>query len=284
MESIEISWLLTLRLKPPHANYHSAYRLRRAGLFRRRDEGCDSLDSILTRRSSISRTRFRHRIFRRPPSLCSACYKDFPAGTIHLAVVDPGVGSDRRAILVECANQFFIGPDNGLFSWISEREGKFSAWQITNEQLLQKLGQFDFSWPRRVCACGRSAVQRRRAAGVGPPLENIVMLAPLLPRTTTDTIEGSLIHIDRFGNCITNFTSAHINEEQIAAGAKLIVNNKEITSIRRFFADQSAPGSELFMLVGSAGFVEIAAQNASAAGILSAKRGDSVLLVHGDRA
>ena len=66
-----------------------------------------------------------------------ACYKDFPAGTIHLAVVDPGVGSDRRAILVECANQFFVGPDNGLFSWISEREGNFSAWEITNEQVFE---------------------------------------------------------------------------------------------------------------------------------------------------
>ena len=118
----------------------------------------------------------------------------------------------------------------------------------------------------------------------GPPLESIVTLAPLSPRTTADAIEGFIIHIDRFGNCITNFTGEHINEERIAAGAKLIVNKREITSIRKFFADQDGPRNDLFMLVGSAGFVEIAAQNASAAAILSAKRGDTVLLVHDDDA
>jgi S-adenosylmethionine hydrolase len=123
-----------------------------------------------------------------------------------------------------------------------------------------------------------------RPSEVGPPLQNIVTLAPLSPRTTVDAIEGSIIHIDRFGNCITNFTTEHVDEKRIAAGAKLIVNNKEITSIRKFFADQSGPKNELFMLFGSAGFVEIAAQNASAAAILSAKRGDSVLFVHDDRA
>lgn len=213
-----------------------------------------------------------------------ACYKDFPAGTIHVAVVDPGVGSDRRAIIVECGGQFFLGPDNGLFSWICEREGKFSARQITNERLFRNPVSPTFHG-RDVFAPVAAALSNDLAAAeVGPPLENIVRLAPLFPRTTDDGIEGSLIHIDRFGNCITNFTSEHINEERIAAGAKLIVNDKEISSIRRFFADQSGPKNELFMLVGSAGFVEIAAQNDSAAAILSAKRGDSVLLVYYDRA
>jgi S-adenosyl-L-methionine hydrolase (adenosine-forming) len=212
-----------------------------------------------------------------------ACYKEFPAGTIHLAVVDPGVGSDRRAILVACANQFFIGPDNGLFSWVSEREGKYSAWQITNERLFRNPVSSTFHG-RDVFAPVAAALSKGLgAAEVGPPLENIVLLAPLVPRATADAIEGSLIHIDRFGNCITNFTSEHINAERMAAGAKLIVNHKEITSIRRFFADQGAPKNDLFMLVGSAGFVEIAAQNTSAAEVLSAKRGDSVLLVHDDR-
>jgi S-adenosyl-L-methionine hydrolase (adenosine-forming) len=213
-----------------------------------------------------------------------ACYKEFPAGTIHLAVVDPGVGSDRRAILVRCANQIFIGPDNGLFSWVNEREGEFSAWQITNEQFFRSPISSTFHGRDVFAPVAAALSSGVTAAEVGPRLENIVMLTHLTPRTTADAIEGSLIHIDRFGNCITNFTSEHINEERIAAGAKLIVNHKEITSIRRFFADQSAPKDELFMLVGSAGFVEIAAENASAAAILSASRGDSVYLVDDHRA
>jgi S-adenosyl-L-methionine hydrolase (adenosine-forming) len=213
-----------------------------------------------------------------------ACYKDFPAGTIHLAVVDPGVGSDRRAIMIECGGQFFVGPDNGLFSWICEREGNFSAWAITNEEFFRNPVSSTFHG-RDVFAPAAAALSKGVApAEFGPSLEKINMLAPLLPRPTTDAIKGFIIHLDRFGNCITNFTSEHINEERIAAGAKLIGNQKEITSMRKFFADQSAPKAELFMLAGSAGFVEIAAQNASAAAILLAKRGDLVLLVYDDGA
>ena len=213
-----------------------------------------------------------------------ACYKDFPAGVIHVAVVDPGVGSDRCAILVECANQFFIGPDNGLFSWISEREGNFSAWKITNEKFFRNPVSPTFHG-RDVFAPVAAALSiDTPPKEFGPPLESIVTLAHLWPRTRADAIEGSIIHIDRFGNCITNFLAEHINEERVAAGAKLIVNKREITSIRKFFADQSGPKNELFMLVGSAGFIEIAAQNASAAAILTAKRGDSVLLLSDDRA
>ena len=213
-----------------------------------------------------------------------ACYKDFPAGTIHLAVVDPGVGSNRRPILVETGDQFFIGPNNGLFSWIIDREREFTAWQIANEQLFRKPVSSTFHG-RDVFAPVAGALS------IGVPPEScgaafldLVALERLTPRQTENGFEGSVIHIDRFGNCITNFTAEHIDEERIAAGAKLIVNDKEVSSIRKFFADQSGPKNELFMLVGSAGFVEIASQNASAAAILSAKRGDAVLLVHDHRA
>src|SRR5882724_3274631 len=66
-----------------------------------------------------------------------ATYKDFPSGTIHVAVVDPGVGSSRRPILIQCAEQVFVGPDNGLFSWICEREGRFLARHLTNETFFR---------------------------------------------------------------------------------------------------------------------------------------------------
>jgi S-adenosyl-L-methionine hydrolase (adenosine-forming) len=208
-----------------------------------------------------------------------ACYQDFPAKTIHVAVVDPGVGSNRRAILVECANQFFVGPDNGLFSWITEREGNFSAWQMTNHKFFRRTVSSTFHG-RDVFAPVAAALSTGTSPKeFGSLIENIVRLAPLSPRTTADGMEGSILHIDRFGNCITNFTAEHINKERVVAGAHLIVNKKEITSIRKFFADQSGPKNELFMILGSAGFVEIASQNASAATILSAKRGDSVTFV-----
>jgi S-adenosylmethionine hydrolase len=208
-----------------------------------------------------------------------ACYRDFPDGTVHVAVVDPGVGSDRRAILVECANQFFVGPDNGLFSWVTEREGKYSAWHVTNDKFFRQPVSSTFHGRDVFAPVAAALSTGSLPKEFGPPVEKVVTLAPLMPHRTAETIKGSIIHIDRFGNCITNFTADLINEERFGTGAKLIVNDKAITSIRKFFADQSSPTDELFMLVGSAGFVEIASQNASAATILSAKRGDTVTLV-----
>ena len=213
-----------------------------------------------------------------------SCYADFPAGTIHVAVVDPGVGSNRHALMIECTNQFFVGPDNGLFSWIIEREGNGSAWQITKEQFFRKPVCSTFHGRDVFAPVAAALSTGTPPKDFGPPLENLVTLASLSPRTTADAIEGSIIHIDRFGNCVTNFTAEHIKEERVAAGAKLIVNDKQIDSFRRIFADQDGAKNELIALVGSAGFVEIAVQNASAAATLSAKRGDSVLLVHDDRA
>lgn len=213
-----------------------------------------------------------------------SCYKDFPAGTIHVAVVDPGVGSNRRAILVECADQFFVGPDNGLVSWIIEREGKFVARQITGDHFFRKPISPTFHG-RDVFAPVAGALSKGVAPEeIGPVMDNPVMLPALSPSASGRGLEGSIIHIDRFGNCITSFTTEHVNEERIAAGAKLLVSERQIGSFRRFFADQGGPESELFMLIGSVGFVEIAAQNASAAEILSAKRGDFVLLSDRDHA
>lgn len=213
-----------------------------------------------------------------------ACYRDFPPGTIHVAVVDPGVGSDRRALIVACARQYFVGPDNGLFSWIVEREGAYSAWQVTNDKFFREPVSTTFHGRDVFAPVAAALASGTPPEKFGPRLENIFTLAPLSPRTAAGAIEGSIIHIDRFGNCITNFTAEHVTDERIAAGAKLIVNNKAITSIRKFFADQSGPTNELFMLAGSAGFLEIASQNASAAAILSAKRGDTVTFVTaGDR-
>ena len=207
-----------------------------------------------------------------------ACYKNFPAGTIHVAVVDPGVGSDRFAILVECAGQFFVGPDNGLLSWITERERDFRAWRLTNEKFFRKPVSTTFHG-RDVFAPVAAALSTGGAPKeFGPALDDIVALERLAPRQTQNGFEGSVIHVDRFGNCITNFTRAHIDKSGMAAGAKLNMNGREVTSLRKFFSDRDSEQTETFMLIGSAGFVEIAAQNASAAAILSAKCGDAVLL------
>jgi hypothetical protein len=213
-----------------------------------------------------------------------AAYKDFPAGTIHVAVVDPGVGSTRKPILIECGGQFFVGPDNGIFSWICEREGSSRAIHLTNEAF--------FRHPVSKTFHGRDIfgpVAAALSSGVvmtefGEELSDFVRLDPLLPAVRSDgSVEGRVIHIDRFGNCITNLTRDNFSEDQAASGAQLRINGRELTSFRQSFSEGAVAGDDLFYLVGSAGFLEIAARNSSAARVLNAERGHRVIVVTNPR-
>jgi len=211
-----------------------------------------------------------------------AAYPAFPAGTIHLAVVDPGVGSQRRPLAIECAGQFFVGPDNGIFSWICEREGNSRVIHLLNEKFFHQPVSSTFHG-RDIFAPIAAALSKGLAVEeLGEPLSDYVGLESLaLKRRTDGQAEARIIHIDRFGNCVTNLTREHLSEEWFAGGARLSVNGQEVSGARRFFAESATEQNELFAVFGSAGFLEIAAQNASAASIIKARCGDAVLLISG---
>ena len=206
-------------------------------------------------------------------------YKDFPSSTIHVGVVDPGVGSDRRAILIECAEQYFIGPDNGLFSWICEREGKFVARQLTNEKFFRQPVSATFHGRDIFAPVAAALSNGVSPEEFGPLIEDIVLLESLEPKATAKGIEARIIHIDRFGNCITNLRREHFGGEEVSVGMSLRISGKRVTSFRKFFSQSKSHGDdELFMIVGSAGFVEIASRNASAASMLNARSGQPIIL------
>lgn len=205
-----------------------------------------------------------------------AVYRNFSAGTIHTAVVDPGVGSERRAIIIECADQFFVGPDNGLFSFVVQREGQCRIHQVTNEKFFRHPVSNTFHG-RDIFAPVAAALSNGTAVNeFGPLTDTIIELDTLTPRQIAEgSIAGTIIHIDRFGNCITNLTGKHLGDEN-ADAVQVSVNGRKITSYRQFFS-QAPAEDELFMFLGSAGFIEIAARNASAASILKATRGQSIV-------
>ncbi len=209
-----------------------------------------------------------------------ATYKDFPKGAIHVAVVDPGVGSTRKPILIECGEQFFVGPDNGIFSWICEREGSGRAIHLTNQAFFRQPVSATFHG-RDIFAPVAAALSSGVAmTEFGDRLSDYVRLDPLLPAVASDgSVEGRVIQIDRFGNCITNLTSEHFSADQAASGAKLRFNGREISSFRQSFAEGGEDEDDLFCLVGSAGFLEIAVRNSSAARVLNAERGHRVIVV-----
>lgn len=212
-------------------------------------------------------------------TLLSAC-ETFPAGTIHVAVVDPGVGSARRAILAECAGQLYVGPDNGLFSYVCERAGRARFTHLTNRNFFRSPVSDTFHG-RDIFAPVAAALSNGVAPrDLGEQVEDPSRLPSLAPRVADDgTIEASIIHVDRFGNCVINLTRRDLTDELIARGAAFSVNGRVIRSFRRFFDDGGEDGGgELFAVWGSAGFLEIAAFQTSAAERLGARRGQIVTL------
>lgn len=208
-----------------------------------------------------------------------AAYQSFPTNTIHVAVVDPGVGSERRPVLVSSDSYFFVGPDNGLFSYIFERETSCRVYHLTNEGY--------FRHPVSPTFHGRdifASIAGALSTGVKPDLlgseiKDFITLAPLATRVSEDgTIEARIIHIDHYGNCITNLTRDVFTDEMIAGSASLQVGDHAISSFRQFFAETNASSNELFCFWGSAGFLEIAAFRASAAKILSVERGHTAIV------
>jgi S-adenosylmethionine hydrolase len=209
----------------------------------------------------------------------SAAYQTFPSETIHMVIVDPGVGSARRPILVSSCNQFFVGPDNGLFSFIYEHDPDARVFHLTNEDYFRQPVSTTFHG-RDVFAPVAAALSRGvRPEQLGIEIKDYVRLDHLKPRRKdAQTLQASIIHIDHFGNCITNLTREDVTDEMIARGVRVHVNGREITSFRRHFAEGWGDEDELFIIMGSAGYLEIAAFSASAAQLLDAQPGQLIIV------
>lgn len=213
-----------------------------------------------------------------------AAYSSFPPRTIHVAVVDPGVGSARRPLLIAARGHFFVGPDNGLFSYVCDGAADARFYHLTNEKFFRQPLSRTFHG-RDIFAPVAGALSRNV-----PPSEfgelisgDVRRLAPLAPvREREGAWSARIIHIDRFGNLITNISRRELTEERLAEGVRLEIGGREISSFREFYAEAAtARAGELFAIWGSAGFLEIAANCASAAQLLGASRGQLVRVAGG---
>jgi len=212
-----------------------------------------------------------------------AVYSSFPAGTIHVAVVDPGVGSERRPILMKLGEQFFVGPDNGIFSYVygnyENSGGSAQLFHLTNQEYFRHPISATFHG-RDVFAPVAAALSLGvEPAALGTETTDFVRLATLHPTTSDEgRIAARIIHVDRFGNCVTNLTPNDLTAEMMAAGVTLRINGKSVKSFRSHFAEETIGKEKIFAIWGSAGFLEIAVTNESAAKLLKARRGDSVIV------
>ena len=206
-----------------------------------------------------------------------AAFESFPQGTVHVAVVDPGVGSPRRPLAVEGGGHFFVGPDNGVFGHVYERLQNFRAFHLTNENYFRRSvsstfhGRDIFAPVAAVLSLG---VEIRK---LGPRVEDVERLPFAAPQRLPDgTLTGAVIHVDRFGNLITNVTPQDLPEATPGGNLLILVGGREVRSLRRFFADEGDSAGEPFAIWGSAGLLEIAVFRDSAARALGAGRGTAV--------
>ena len=210
----------------------------------------------------------------------AAAYQSFPAGTIHVAVVDPGVGSTRRPILVSGGGHFFVGPDNGLFTYVYERHPEARVFHLTKEEYFRPSVSATFHGRDVFAPIAGALSKGLRPEQLGDEIADYVHLPQLkLKLLGGNIVEASIIHIDRFGNCVTNLTPGDITDAMLERGVTLTINGWRISSFRRFFADGRDAPNELFAVWGSAGYLEIAAYRASAAQLVGAERGQAVKVI-----
>jgi S-adenosyl-L-methionine hydrolase (adenosine-forming) len=208
-----------------------------------------------------------------------AAHNAFPTDTIHIAVVDPGVGSNRRAILMKVAGQFFVGPDNGIFSYVCDG-AEPRVFHLNNPKYFRHPVSDTFNG-RDIFAPVAAALSRGIAPKkLGVEVDDYVRLPSLKPEISkSGIITGRVIHLDHFGNCVTNITRCELSDKMIDQGIQLLIGDERVVTFHRFFAEETRE-NEGFCVWGSAGFLEVVVKNNSAAKRLKVKRGDSVLVTH----
>lgn len=207
-----------------------------------------------------------------------SCYRYFPEGTIHVAVVDPGVGTERRALLVSAAGSFFVGPDNGLFTEVLEQEAEAKVWQINSPQYrLETIGStFD---GRDVFAPAAAWLSKGvPPAFFGPAVHDPIRRSLAVPVLHEEVLIGKVVSVDRFGNLISNITARQVREFRAAIGQTLEIHigayviNELVGSYSQ--GSRQAPSA----LINSSGNLEIFLQEASAAQNLQVGVGEEVRL------
>ncbi|HEV2198237.1 MAG TPA: SAM-dependent chlorinase/fluorinase [Bryobacteraceae bacterium] len=186
----------------------------------------------------------------------------FPKGAIHLIVVDPGVGSGRRAVLAEAGGQFFVAPDNGVLSMVLAR-GPHKVRAISNVKLALKHVSRTFHGRDIFAPAAAHLARGAKPAQFGKLIHDHVRIEGIGPvEIGPNAWRGAILKADRFGNLITNF---HVEEFSAIKTNPFVVRvgGAQIRRLALTFADTKR--GELAVVVGSSGYLEIVANQASAA-------------------
>lgn len=202
----------------------------------------------------------------------------FPRGTIHVAVIDPGVGTNRRVVAIEAGDQIYVGPDNGLLWPLVERAGSATAVHLTNDRCWLPDVSATFHGRDVMAPVAAHLANAVPLRDTGTAIDSASLVASPLPQPecTTGRIVGSVIDVDRFGNLITNITRKQLTAAGLSSDMVIRCGRCVLDSISRAYGHH-APGTVLALL-DSQGRLEIAVTNGSACRQLNATR-DAVVIV-----
>ena len=203
-------------------------------------------------------------------------YRSFPEGSIHLGVVDPEVGTQREALVVETEGYYFVGPDNGLFTWIYREEEVKQVVGIRNRDFFRKPTSQTFHGRDIFAPIAAHLSLGRKPEEFGVRLDRWSEIDIPEPRTTDKGLMGEVIHIDRFGNLITNLPRRLLEPLADQGPLQIHIIGKRISGLKAAYAE--ARKGELMAIFDSFDLLEISLMGGSAGEALKAAKGDRVEL------
>ncbi len=203
----------------------------------------------------------------------------FPEGTVHVAVVDPSVGTQRRSIIVTTKRSMYVGPDNGLLMLSAQKEKISHIYSITNSKFMQKNVSNTFHGRDIFSPVAAYLIKGIPASRFGPEIMDPCMPIFFQPTIFEQEIHGEAIYIDCFGNIITNITKKHLDTADIKIGDNLSVTLKEkIIDAKMCSTYGEVSVKTPIVIIGSSGFLELAINQGDASKILDVKAGDKLSL------
>lgn len=194
----------------------------------------------------------------------------FPGGSVHLIVVDPGVGGARRALAAAVDGRFIVAPDNGLITRVLRAAGEWVAVEITSRRILRGAISSTFHGRDIFAPAAAHLAAGRPLSEIGARLPNPVLLDVADPRREEGSVHGRIIHADRFGNLISD-----IPADWVDGGYEFRVEDRDVGRLRGSYSDVAH--GEALTLIGSLDTVEVAVRNGSAAETLHLGRGAAIV-------
>lgn len=206
-----------------------------------------------------------------------ASYRYFPQGTVHLAVVDPGVGTERRALAVSAGGHFFVGPDNGIFSSVFRSWPDFNCREIRNRDFVLEPVSATFHGRDVFAPAAAHLSLGVSVEKLGPEAPDPGIVSPPGFRREGENVRGTVVYSDRFGNLVTSIPASEAGN---STEAVVRIGGRTITGVSRSY--ESVEPGEVLAVEGSTGFIEISVNRGSAAEVFG-DRFPEVLVVRGAR-